>query len=126
MQSEQRANYELDGHLPMMKTTSLTRPALLERRSKPRSTNPLPARVWGVDIDDQPFGFDCLLDNMSASGLYLHIPRRMRFSSAINLVVRLLNGPSVSAAIRGTVLRDEPRPDGRRGVAVRIVEHNFI
>lgn len=128
MQSEQRANYILDGHLPMMTTTSLTRPALRERRSKPRSNDPLPARVWGVDIEDQPFGFDCLLDNMSASGLYLHIPHRMRFSSAISLVVRLLNGPfeGVSAAIRGTVLRDEPRPDGRRGVAVRIVEHIFI
>ena len=128
MQCEQRCNYILDSHLPMAKTTSLAQRQRWERRAKPRSHSPLPARVWGVDSDDRPFGFDCQLENISASGLYLHLPHKMKFSSAISVVVRLLSGPleGVSAAIRGTVLRDDPGPDGRRGVAVRIVDHRII
>ena len=128
MYPEQRANYILDCHLPSTKSSSRRRRAVVERRAKPRSSQALPARVWGVDIDDQPFSLECHLDNMSASGLYLRMPRRMKFSSAISLVVRMLNGPlaGMSAAIKGTVIRDESEPDGHRGVGIRIVEHRFI
>src|ERR1044071_5796912 len=128
MDCEQRANYILDFHLPTAKSTFHPRRLPVERRAKPRSSQSLPARVWGVDIDDQPFSFDCHLDNMSASGVYLRMPRRMKFSSAISLVVRLLNGPlaGMSAAIKGTVIRDELKPDGHRGVGVRSIEQRFI
>jgi hypothetical protein len=128
MRSEQRANYSLDGHLPIADTSFLTRLTPVERRAKPRTNDALPARVWGVDIEDQPFGFDCLLENMSASGLYLRMSRRMKFPSAISLVVRLLNGPidGKVAAIKGMVIRDEIEPDGHRGVGIRILEHRFI
>ena len=128
MHCEQRANYILDCHLPDAEPTFRQRRAVVERRSKPRSSEAFPARVWGVDIDAQPFSFDCLLDNMSANGLYLRLPRRMEFSSAISLVVRLLNGPvdGMMAAIKGTVIRDEVEPDGHTGVGIRIVEHRFI
>ena len=119
MQCEQRANYILDGHLPIARSVFRT-----ERRVKPRSTNVLPARVWGVDSEDQPFSFDCKVDNISGSGVYLRIPRRMKFSSAISLVVRLLNGPA--AAIKGIVIRDQVDADGHRGIGIRIVEHRFI
>ena len=100
----------------------------MERRSKPRSHEVLPARVWGVDIDDQPFSYDCHLDNISASGLFLRLPRRMKFSSSISLVVRLLNGPDEGtvAAIKGTVMREELKSDGHRGIGIRITEHKFI
>lgn len=128
MYPEQRANYILDSHLPISKPSFRRQQAVVERRAKPRSIQALPARVWGVDIDDQPFSFDCHLDNMSASGLYLRLPRQMKFSSVISLVVRLLNGPlaGMSAAIKGTVIRDESKPDGHRGVGIRIIEHRFI
>jgi PilZ domain-containing protein len=128
MYPEQRANYILDCHLPITKSSSPRRRATVERRAKPRSSEALPARVWGVDVDDQPFSFDCHLDNMSASGLYLRLPRQMKFSSIISVVVRLLNGPlaGMSAAIKGTVIRDESEPDGHRGVGIRIIEHRFI
>ena len=128
MYCEQRANYILEGHLPIAESAFFVQHARIERRKKPRSSDALPARVWGVDINDQPFSYDCLLDNISASGLYLRMPRRMKFSSAISLVVRLLNGPvdGVVAAIKGTVIRDESKPDGRMGIAIRIVEHKFI
>jgi hypothetical protein len=99
-----------------------------ERRAKPRSHDLLPARVWGVDIDDQPFSIDCHLDNMSASGLYLLLPRSMKFSSTVSLVVRLLNGPvdGMVTAIKGTVMREDLKSDGHRGIGIRIVEHKFI
>jgi hypothetical protein len=124
MQLEQRANYILDCHLPV----ESSRGTAIERRAKPRTSGALPARVWGVDIDDQPFSFDCLLDNMSASGVYLRIPRRLEFSSIVSLVVRLLHASveQRTAAIKGTVIRDEPGPDGHRGIGIRIIEHSFI
>jgi hypothetical protein len=127
MYCEQRANYVLDLHLPLADSLA-GRSDFFERRAKPRSSNPLPARVWGVDSDDDPFSIDCLLDNMSASGLYLRLPRKMNFSSAISIVVRLLHGPleGMSAAIKGTVIRNEWNGDGHTGVGVRIVEHRFI
>ena len=128
MYPEQRANYILDSHLPITTSNSRRQQAVVERRAKPRSSQALPARVWGVDIEDQPFSFDCHLDNMSASGLYLRLPRQMRFSSVVSVVVRLLYGPlaGMSAAIKGTVIRDESKPDGHRGVGIRIIEHRFI
>ena len=128
MQYEQRANYILDGHLSMAHSSLRVVRGPVERRSKPRSNDALPARVWGVDIEDQPFSFDCLVDNISASGVYLRIPRRMKFSSAISLVVRLLSGPvdSVGAAIKGIVIRHEIESDGHCGLGIRIIEHRFI
>ncbi len=123
MQCEQRANYVLDRHLPIVQSVFRT-----ERRVKPRSNDALPARVWGVDSEDQPFSFDCSVENISGSGVYLRMPRRMKFSSAISLVVRLLNGPmeGAAAAIKGVVIRDQVEADGRRGIGIRIVEHRFI
>jgi len=123
MQCEQRANYILDRHLPTVQSVFRT-----ERRTKPRSNDALPARVWGVDSEDQPFSIDCNVENISSSGVYLRMPRRMKFSSAISLVVRLLNGPmeGAAAAIKGIVIRDQVEADGQPGIGIRIVEHRFI
>lgn len=128
MYCEQRANYVLDPHLPLTESVLPAPKTHHERRSKPRSTGALPARVWGVDSDDLPFSFDCFLDNISASGLYLRLPRKMPFSAVISLVVRLTHGPfqGMSAAIKGTVIRRRRESDGHTGIAVRIVEHRFI
>lgn len=128
MQCEQRANYILDCHLRMPNAAFRPHRSPVERRSKPRSEDVLPARVWGVDIDDQPFSYDCQLENISASGVFLRLPRRMKFSSSISLVVRLLNGPDEGtvAAIKGTVMREELKSDGHRGIGIRITEHKFI
>src|SRR6185436_16993906 len=128
MDCEQRANYTHEYHLPLGETTFRAQRIVVERRAKPRSSDTLPARVWGVDIDDQPFSFDCLLDNMSPSGLYLRMPRRMKFSAVLSLVVRLPNGPAEGriAAIKGRVVRDEIEPGGHTGMGISIIEHCFI
>ena len=104
MHCEQRASYILDGHLPIAESLFRARRPPVERRAKPRSNDALPARVWGVDSEDQPFSFDCKVDNISGSGVYLRIPRRMKFSSAISLVVRLLSGPVEGERLRSKAL----------------------
>jgi len=128
MQCEQRANYILEGHLLIAKSVFRTRRPPVERRAKPRSNDALPARVLGVDSEDHPFSFDCQVENISGSGIYLRVPRRMKFSSAISLVVRLLNGPveGAVAAIKGIVIRDQMESNGHSGIGIRIVEHRFI
>jgi hypothetical protein len=52
----------------------------------------------------------------------------MKFSSSISLVVHLLNGPvdGMVAAIKGTVMREELKSDGHRGIGIRITEHKFL
>ena len=128
MHCEQRANYTLDYHLPIADAAFRPSRSVFERRAKPRSNNQLTARVWGVDSDDQPFSLDCVLDNISASGLYLRLPRRMKFSASISLAVRLPNAPVDGrfAAINGTVIRDQIEHGGHAGVGVKIIEHSFI
>lgn len=127
MPCEQRANYTLDYHLRIADSAFRLSRSTFERRAKPRSHDKLIARVWGVDTDDQPFSLDCVLDNISASGLYLRLPRRMKFSASISLAVRVPNGVDGKfAAINGTVIRDQIELDGHAGVGVKILEHNFI
>jgi hypothetical protein len=125
---EQRANEFLDAHLPLLAPVTFALPGLAkrDRRGKPRLNDPLPARVWGIDSEGELVGFDCLLDNLSSSGLFLKIPKSLKLSSQISLVVRLLNGSGLMAAIKGKVLRDEPQLDGSRGIAVRITEHQLL
>jgi hypothetical protein len=99
-----------------------------ERRTKQRVSEPLIARAWGVDAAGDPFSIDCVLDNASVTGLYLRVPREMPSSSEISLVVRLFSGPRgrSTATIRGKVLRNDPKPDGRHGIAVAISELRFL
>jgi hypothetical protein len=124
---EQRASEVLDGHLPFLNpivSTFLNKGR--ERRGKPRLSDSLPARVWGIDREGEMVSQDCRVENLSSSGLFLRMPCRIKLRSQISLVVRLLNGSGSTAAIKGKVLRDEPQLDGSRGIAVRITEHRFL
>ena len=98
-----------------------------ERRTETRIAHSFPTRVWGIDIDQEAFGLDCVLDNISPSGLYLRVPLQIKSFSRISLVVRLMNGSSegATAAIKGKVIRDEPKTDGIRGIAVMITDCCF-
>jgi hypothetical protein len=46
----------------------------------------------------------------------------------VRLIVHLLNGSTsgVSANIHGKILRDEPQPDRKYGIAVAIKGHKFL
>jgi PilZ domain len=101
---------------------------VLERRVNPRIAEPFPARAWAVDAADEPFNLDCVIDNISSSGIFLRMPREMKLGANISLVVQLLIGPSKGAttAVYGTVLRDEPNSDGQHGIAISIKKHKFL
>ena len=99
-----------------------------ERRRKPRLTEPFPARVWGVDSGDLPFNVNCVLDNISSTGLYLRMPTLVEAGSEVRLIVQLLNGPNTgaTAALQGYILRSELLADGKHGVAIAIENHRFL
>ena len=121
---EQRSNEVLEGHLHFFSTTRFSLSS--DRRDKPRLHETLPARIWGIDHEDELISLDCLVDNLSSSGLLLRLPWRMKVSSQISVVVRLLNASGEMAAIKGEILRDERHLDGSRGIAVRITEYRFL
>jgi hypothetical protein len=89
---------------------------------------PFPARIWGVDSGDLPFNIDCVLENISSTGLYLKMPRPVDIGSEVRLIVHLLSGPSTgaTAALQGKILRDEVQADGKHGLAIAIDQHKFL
>ena len=102
--------------------------ALLERRAKPRVSEPFPTTVSGVDKAGESFELICVLENISSTGLYLKMPRRLERGSEVRLIVSFAGGLSSTggAAIRGVALRSHPEADGTWGLAVAISEHAFI
>ena len=127
LQSEQRADQCLEAHLPFPRAHYGKPRLALERRGKSRSSKLLHARVWGVDINGQAFVNDCQVTNISSSGVYLTLPRAMAFSSDISLAVRLKGADgNVTAAIKGTVVRVETRPNLQHGIAVKTSRYSFL
>lgn len=100
----------------------------LERRAKIRISEPFPTTVSGVDSRGEPFELDCVLENLSSTGLYLKIPRELKQGSEVTMMVKLCSVPSLGAgaAIRGLALRSEPQPDENWGLAVAINTCAFI
>jgi len=100
----------------------------LERRAKIRISQPFPTTVSGIDSRGEPFELDCVLENMSSTGLYLKIPRELEQGSEVTMVVKLSSVPSsgAGASIRGVTLRSERQDDDSWGLAVAINECAFI
>jgi hypothetical protein len=101
---------------------------VLERRAKPRVSEPFPTTVSGIDKAGERFELDCVLENISSTGLYLKMPRQLEESSEVRLIVNFSADPSAAAraAIRGVALRSDPEADERWGLAVAIRECAFI
>ncbi len=103
----------------------------LESRRSLRVELPFPATVRGIDADGERFTMDTVLDNLSAGGLYLRLARPVRRGMKLFIVVRLSTCrdpevPAARVALQGVVLRAEPQPDGRCGVAVVFQRHRFL
>ena len=96
----------------------------LERRAKIRISEPFSTTVSGVDSRGEPFELYCVLENMSSTGLYLKIPRKLEQGSEVAMTVKLSSVPSsgAGASIRGVTLRSEPQADESWGLAVAISE----
>lgn len=100
----------------------------VERRGKPRINEPFPAEVRGVDASGELFQAETVLDNLSASGLYLRLARRVERDTEVSIVTRLSSVPTEGAlvAMRGVVVRTEPQVDGSYGMAVVLEQHLFL
>ena len=103
----------------------------LERRSKARIQNPFPANVRGRDVDGRRFEIETSLDNLGARGLYLRMAPRVTVGAKLFIVISLGPAPaeeivSSRVAVRATVLRVEPRPEGQFGIAVSFTRHRFL
>jgi hypothetical protein len=100
---------------------------VLERRAKPRVSEPFPTTVSGIDKSGESFRLDCVLDNISSTGLYLKVPRQLEQGSEVRLIVNFSAGssPGAAAAIRGVALRSDPQADKKWGLAVAITDYTF-
>jgi len=95
----------------------------IERRAKPRVTEPFPVTVWGTDKTGRSFETDCVMGNISSRGAYLLLPYSMELGATMTLA---LTFRSSKALISGNVVRDEPIVSGQHGIALTIKEHHFI
>ena len=100
---------------------------VLERRGKPRVSEPFPTTVSGIDNAGESFRLDCVLDNISSTGLYLKVPRQLEQGSEVKLIVNFSAGssPGAAAAIRGVALRSDPQADKKWGLAVAITDYTL-
>ncbi|MFC1879554.1 PilZ domain-containing protein [Chloroflexota bacterium] len=101
----------------------------VERRRKPRVECSYPAQVNGY-TSGMKFEARAILTNMSASGMYLRLKRRLEMSEPVFVVVRLSTSPlrqktTPRIAANGSVVRIEPKSDGTYGVAVQLDNHRF-
>ena len=101
-----------------------------ERRNGERIYVPFPALVRGVDAQGRRFTAATALDDLGQSGLHVHVPERVEKGAALFVVFRLSTScagtHASSVAVRGTILRAEPRPNGLWGVALAITSHRFL
>lgn len=87
--------------------------------------------MQGLDANGEAFEIDSLLDNLSASGLYLRMARHLNEGAELLVLVQFPTA-SVNKAeasqieARGLILRAEPQVDGAYGVAVGFTQHKFI
>jgi len=103
----------------------------IERRHKPRISEPFFTRVRGIDASGQAFEANTLLDNISASGLYMRLGRQVNPEARLFIVIHLsacTSGGEVAgrAALLGVVLRSEPRSGGLWGLAIRFTRYRFL
>lgn len=101
---------------------------MLERRAKPRVSRPFSTKVSGIDKAGESFELDCIIDNISSTGIYLKMPRQLERGSEVRLIVNFSADPSpaAGAVIRGVALRSDPHVDQRWGLAVAISEYAFL
>ena len=98
--------------------------SIVERRSHSRINIPVSTRVRGIDSDGQTFKSNSSLDNLSKDGLYLRLARRVRKGTNLTVIISLSSQGRL--ALRGEVLRVEPQPDGRYGIAMKFTQYRLL
>ena len=101
-----------------------------ERRLSPRVSLPYAARLWGVDVQGKPLKEDTVIDNLSTSGLYLHLKGAVPQSSHVHIAALVSPRGAKTTGLRlvasGIVVRTEPKPDGRCGVAIKFIRRRVL
>jgi hypothetical protein len=102
-----------------------------ERRIKPRIFEHFRATVHGMNADGEPFTVETVLENISASGLYLRLSQTVEVGAELLVVSRLSNpangknsGPLL--AIGGNVIRLGEKNGETCGVAVEFTLTRFL
>jgi len=101
---------------------------VFERRAKPRVAEPFTTTVSGIDKTGELFELDCIIDNISSTGVYIKMSRQLEQGSHVRLMVNFSADPSTAggAAIRGVALRCDAQVEQTWGLAVAITEYAFI
>lgn len=118
----------LSGEIDLRRGPFEDRAEFVERRGKPRIRQPFPTTVRGVDVFGQPFELQTELANLSSSGLYLRLPRRVAIGDEMRFLITFSHGLETGAvaSVLGRVLRTEPGLDGLNGFALAITEYEFV
>ncbi len=97
-----------------------------ERRRKVRVIQTLPVSVSGVDASGKAFQAHTLLDNLSACGLYMQLPRRVDPGSHLEIHIQYSDQlPTARIAASGVVRRTEERAHGLYGIGVEFTKYEF-
>ena len=102
-----------------------------ERRIKPRIFEHFKATVHGMNADGEPFTDETVLENISATGLYVRLSQPVELGAELLVVSRLANpangrtsGPLL--AISGNVIRLDEADGATCGVAVEFTFTRFL
>jgi hypothetical protein len=103
----------------------------VERRGFTRIFEPFPIKVKGVDEYGNDFNTEAMVDNLSASGLFIRLKQKVKPGAELSFIIQLSTihsekVPAPNLAARGIVRRVEPRPDGKIGLGVSFTQHRFI
>jgi c-di-GMP-binding flagellar brake protein YcgR len=100
-----------------------------ERRRNPRINDPLPIIVRNSNRCGEPYQFNSIAQDISASGICAIAPKRLKPGDKINLHIRFSLSVSNSqlapmASARAVVLRAKERPDGTCIFAASFLLHH--
>jgi hypothetical protein len=102
-----------------------------ERRIKPRIFEHFRATVHGVNASGESFTVETVLENISATGLYLCLSQTVEVGAELLIVSQLFNpvkektsGPLL--ALSGKVIRLGETSGEARGVAVEFTQTRFL
>jgi hypothetical protein len=97
-----------------------------ERRRKPRLYQSIPLAVRGQELSGNPYRFETIAPDVSASGLCAFAPRIMNLGEKVSMRIRFarlgckpIQAPEIS--LRGEVVRVEPGDSGYCKFAVSFI-----
>ena len=99
-----------------------------DRRAKPRIRESFSAKMRGVTAESQTVSGSCVVDNMSATGLYARGQHALSLDSDLEVIVQLFVEGETGSTVEttGKIVRVEKLRDGSHGFAMAIRRHKFL